>query len=199
MWRQVYVEFLCYNFAFSLTIVSFVFMSFMLLCSSLSYWEWLYFLFHLFGFYCCGNFLMQTVFICLTVIYHVCRPYLIDSVLYRTEPPQIAKFLSFSRQSKNSDFVLTCSVIQGNKPLQFEWYKDGHRMDSKKPIDSPPRYQIDTKNSFSLFNLNHIESHDSGNYSCVVSNQYGFDTQWSVLQVKGLMHQTVLSIYSCVA
>jgi len=47
------------------------------------------------------------------------------------------------------------------------------------------RYQIDTKQVFSQFSLNNLIAEDSANYSCIVSNDYGFDVQWSVLQVIG--------------
>lgn len=100
------------------------------------------------------------------------------------ELPQIAKFHRFTSQSKNSAFLLACHVMKGEKPLKFEWFKDDHKIASE--LIDPGRYQIDTKNTFSLFTLNQIETVDAGNYSCVVSNPFGLDAQWSVLQVKGM-------------
>ena len=56
---------------------------------------------------------------------------------------------------------------------------DNNHLDSK-------RFKINTQDTFSLFKLNQIQVDDTGNYSCVVDNSYGFDSQWSFLEVKGL-------------
>ncbi|KAH9516586.1 hypothetical protein DERF_007320 [Dermatophagoides farinae] len=39
---------------------------------------------------------------------------------------------------------------------------------------------------FSLFTLRNIDSNDVGNYSCVVTNKFGFDKLWIQLTVTGL-------------
>lgn len=97
--------------------------------------------------------------------------------------PKIAKFNSAYSQPSGSLFMLTCNVYQGSEPLHFQWLKnDG-------PIDHGHRSAnivIEIKDSFSHLSVKNIGLDDSANYSCVVSNQIGFDTQWSVLQVKGL-------------
>lgn len=86
--------------------------------------------------------------------------------------------------SQDSAFLLTCHVSRGVEPLQFEWFKDGRKIISGLVDFS--RYQIDTKTTFSFLTLKRIQSNDSGNFSCVASNQFGFDTQWSILEVTGL-------------
>ena len=73
-------------------------------------------------------------------------------------------------------------MIQGSEPLEFKWFKNGIELQT----DSI-QHQIDTKSIFSMFTLNQITPNDSGNYSCVVSNNFGFDAQWTVLEVKGLI------------
>ena len=76
--------------------------------------------------------------------------------------------------------MLTCNVYQGSQLLQFKWFKNEILLNSED-------VEIETKNIFSHLTLPKIDIEDSANYSCVVSNQFGFDTQWSVLQVKGLL------------
>ena len=98
-----------------------------------------------------------------------------------SESPKIAKFNSFHQQRISSLFMLTCNVVQGNEPFKFQWLKNNVELNS----DSS-RHKINTQNTFSVFSLIQIEPSDSGNYSCAVGNDYGFDVQWSVLEVKGL-------------
>lgn len=78
-----------------------------------------------------------------------------------------------------------CSVISGTKPLRFQWLKNGMEFDQSSNGFEAKRYDIDTKPFSSHFALHDIDSNDAGNYSCIVSNSFGFDAQWSVLQVKG--------------
>ena len=47
--------------------------------------------------------------------------------------------------------------------------------------------EIETKSIVSLLTIPKIEIEDSANFSCIVSNPFGVDHQWSVLQVKGLL------------
>ena len=111
------------------------------------------------------------------------------------ESPQIAKFSSIISQPKGSLFALFCNVLIGSKPLLFQWFKNGNQIPiannkkessfSSSVLDG--RFQIDTKAVFSQLMLHDLVATDSGNYSCIVSNEHGFDTQWSMLQVKGLV------------
>lgn len=103
-----------------------------------------------------------------------------------TEPPQIAKFQPLISLSSGSQFLLTCHVSRGfDKMLQFKWRFNGKNIDHNLMDHS--RFQIDTKSTFSLFTLNQVEPRDSGNYSCVVNSDLTnmFDSQWSILEVKG--------------
>ena len=57
--------------------------------------------------------------------------------------------------------------------------------DGRHEIDSA-RYSIDTKPfTHSHFTLHDLSADDSGNYSCILNNRFGSDSQWSVLEVKG--------------
>ena len=115
--------------------------------------------------------------------------------LFRTVSPKITKFNSFYSQPIDSSFMLTCNVYQGTQPLQFKWLKNGSPLDysatttSTNNLDessSSSNLEIETKHYFSHLILHRISVHDSSNYSCVVSSPFGIDSQWSVLEVKGL-------------
>ena len=101
------------------------------------------------------------------------------------EKPEILKIPSSFTQPKGTSFLIFCNLLKGTKPLKFQWFKDGHEIDNSK--SSSVRYTIDIKPSFSQFTLNDIDVNDSGNYSCVASNEIAFDSQWTILTVKGLI------------
>lgn len=103
-----------------------------------------------------------------------------------TVVPKLAKLIPLYSQSVGSVFILNCNVYQGNLPLLFKWLKDNVAIDSS-------RFEIESKNYFSQLAINAINVEDAGNYTCTVSDSsYQIDSQWSILEVKGLF----ASLYS---
>ena len=99
--------------------------------------------------------------------------------IYQIVSPKIVQFHPFHSQPNGSLVILTCNAYQGSHPLKFQWFKNEHLIGIGKAV-------IETKQQFSQLTLPKISAEDSANYSCVVSNPFGIDKQWSVLQVKGL-------------
>ena len=77
--------------------------------------------------------------------------------------------------------MLICNCLRGSRPFHFSWNFKGSPIDFN--IKSPSRYSIDTKTSFSQFSLHDLSVADSGNYSCVVTNDFGTSVEYSVLEV----------------
>nr|XP_027202352.1 obscurin-like [Dermatophagoides pteronyssinus] len=105
------------------------------------------------------------------------------------ESPVLVKLYSQNNheQTKGSDLVLTCNVAKGSKPFRFQWFLNGVE------ITGSSRSSIETKDIFSLYTLRNIDSNDMGNYSCVVSNKFGFDKLWIQLTVTGLQKFYIFS------
>ena len=103
-----------------------------------------------------------------------------DWFFFITEPPVLVKLYSQNEQTKGSDLVLTCNVAKGSKPFRFQWFRNGVELTGSS------RSSIETKDIFSLYTLRNIDSNDMGNYSCVVTNEFGFDKLWIQLTVTGL-------------
>lgn len=99
-----------------------------------------------------------------------------------TEPPILSKQQSFIDQSQGSSSVLTCNVIKGTKPFRFQWFKDGLELLNSNLLSHS---RIESKDFWSLYTLNDIDLNDKGNYSCVVTNEFGFDKLWFQLSVTG--------------
>lgn len=104
--------------------------------------------------------------------------------------PKLSRLIqTHTKQPQGSQLFMPCSVLEGSKPLRFSWYKN------QEPIHND-RYLIETKQSISHLTIHEVVVGDSGNYSCVVSNEAGFDTQWTVVDVQGSWRSHTLGIQS---
>ena len=101
---------------------------------------------------------------------------------------QIYKFTPFTSLPKGSSYVLICNVISSNRMLEFNFLKNNQEIKPKSGVIDSTRYQIDSKHMFSQFSLFNLNENDSGNYSCIVTDQNGQrDVQWTILEVRGML------------
>ena len=99
-------------------------------------------------------------------------------------PPQLSENILKRSQNLGTKLKIFCVIQQGTKPFYFEWSKND------KPIaPSDPHYQIDSRDEESELMISKLKLNDSGNYSCVVRNDFGFDSQLTQIFVKGLKLQ----------
>lgn len=96
-------------------------------------------------------------------------------------PPKLNEFNPKRSQKIETKFSILCSPQEGSKPLQFEWRKNGYVLK-----DTDLNHKIDNSEDESLFTIFKLVPNDSANYSCLVRNQFGSDSQSTVLIVKGL-------------
>lgn len=69
-----------------------------------------------------------------------------------------------------------CSVIRGQTPLTFKWFKDGNLIGKST--------KKNTNDKFSTLVIDPVKATSAGNYTCVVSNALGSSSYSSVLVVK---------------
>lgn len=93
--------------------------------------------------------------------------------------------LNYLNQPLGTTLLLLCNSLKGSKPLTFQWFKDGQDLEKNPSFPDPNRYSLEKKATYSQLTINDIMIDDTGNYSCIVTNKYGFDSQWSLLEVKG--------------
>lgn len=105
---------------------------------------------------------------------------------YVVENVQLGRLYRKHDQRVGSKFSVFCALQSGSKPINFLWNKDGHLL-SKDNV----RYRINQLEDSSILTIAKLIESDSGNFSCVASNQFSDDTQWTVLSVKGLCQSCV--------
>lgn len=120
---------------------------------------------------------MNYHFVCLVLSLLLLHPSL---ALGAGVSPKLIKIYEKQAQNAGSKFVLFCSVQEGAQPLQFEWNKDGHRIQTIEGVQ-----EVKTFDDHSQLSIHQLAGGDSGTYTCVVGNQFGEDRQSTQLKVEG--------------
>jgi hypothetical protein len=97
--------------------------------------------------------------------------------------PKLGPYLSHKNQTEGSYFQLLCTVQEGSLPLFFEWSKNGHSIKTNPDVN----YKIDNFERSSTLTIPKINRKDTGNYTCIVRNTFGTDSQTVLLTVKGML------------
>lgn len=77
--------------------------------------------------------------------------------------------------------AVTCTVIDGDPPFSFLWYKDGMEL---KEI-SGLIIQEASDGFTSTLSIPKLEANSNGNYTCKVSNSRGMDQKHGLILVQG--------------
>ena len=97
-----------------------------------------------------------------------------------TAKPVLNPFISPIKQTENSFYMFACSISSGFGQLtKFAWFRNG------KPLLNNKEFIIEDSEQFSLLKLTQVKRTHSGNYSCVVKNDDGFDSTNVQLIVNG--------------
>lgn len=83
---------------------------------------------------------------------------------------------------EGSRLKLFCTLIDGTKPVSFEWLKNGFQLTDlvKK------NYRIEYFDSESYLIIDNVTRSDSGNFTCSVRNNFGLDSRSILANIKGL-------------
>ena len=85
-------------------------------------------------------------------------------------------------QTEGSKSQIFCAVQSGSSPLFFQWYKNDEILVS----NSGSNFRIDTSEEYSNLIITKVQRSDSANYTCVVRNAFGSDSQSVRLNVRGI-------------
>ncbi|KAH6928385.1 hypothetical protein HPB50_015410 [Hyalomma asiaticum] len=94
-----------------------------------------------------------------------------------SKPPKVNPFLFTKSLSEGQSTAVTCTVTQGSKPVQLQWLKDGHEVVGSGAV------KLIKHETIVVLSIEPVKVADSGNYTCVARNKYGYDRYTSVLLV----------------
>ncbi|XP_041978184.1 Down syndrome cell adhesion molecule-like protein Dscam2 isoform X2 [Aricia agestis] len=96
------------------------------------------------------------------------------------KPPKIVPFQFPEELEVGGSTQATCSLVSGDKPIQFTWHKDN--------LPIPATLKVEQKNMdfFTILVIQDLTSAHSGEYSCRATNDFGTVTHTSSLTVKEL-------------
>ncbi|RWS01897.1 Down syndrome cell adhesion molecule-like protein Dscam2, partial [Dinothrombium tinctorium] len=114
---------------------------------------------------------------CLTSI--LCFLLLLCTSINSSSPPKLIPMPTLQPFKEGSAFRLLCSVQYGAMPLKFNWF-----FNSKLITYQLHDINIETREDESTLKIKNVKSENSGNYTCVVSNEFGKDSQSVMLVVK---------------
>ena len=103
-------------------------------------------------------------------------------------PPKLSEQSSRRSQESGTKLKLLCSIEKGQRPFTFEWNKNDQQILS----NFGDKYRIDSEDDTSVLTVWKLDEKDSANYTCLVRNDYGFDSQTTTLIVKGLIQIKIL-------
>ncbi|KAL1425981.1 hypothetical protein MTO96_018689 [Rhipicephalus appendiculatus] len=96
-----------------------------------------------------------------------------------SEPPKVIPFAFDKALSEGQNTVVTCTIREGSKPVQLQWLKDGHEVVGSGAV------KLIKHETILVLSIEPVRVADSGNYTCVARNKYGYDRYTSALQVNG--------------
>ncbi|XP_053206711.1 cell adhesion molecule DSCAML1-like isoform X2 [Panonychus citri] len=98
---------------------------------------------------------------------------------YGQEAPKVNPFSAAIKPVIGGKTSFTCQSLSGSPPLHVSWFKDGNELTDSSTI------RIRTNEDSSMLIIDSIQSSHSGNYSCKISNRFGYDTFTTELLVEG--------------
>lgn len=126
-------------------------------------------------------------------------------IVYCAEPPKIAPFQFPEELEVGGSTQATCSLVSGDKPIQFTWHKDNlpipsvlkvgiltHITNKSRNKSNLCQFlhvfsQVEQKNMdfFTILVIQDLNSMHSGEYSCRATNDFGTVSHSASLVVKG--------------
>ncbi|XP_053206716.1 cell adhesion molecule DSCAML1-like [Panonychus citri] len=95
------------------------------------------------------------------------------------ESPKVVPFTSLVKPVIGSKTSFACQSLTGSPPLHVSWFKDGNELTDSSTI------RIRTNEDSSMLIIDSIKSSHSGNYTCKISNRFGYDSFTAQLLVEG--------------
>lgn len=106
--------------------------------------------------------------------------FLFPSLLFAVAPV-VSPFQFDGPLNAGDSAILTCYVPQGDRPLKIKWYHNGRHITHHSKGISTSAFGSQA----SILNINYVEPHHRGEYSCLVTNAAGKSKFTAFLNVNG--------------
>lgn len=93
--------------------------------------------------------------------------------------PVVAPFVFPPALKEGERGSATCTIKSGERPVSFQWLKDGNDITESENI------KIQTVLDSSFLVIESVTSFSTGNYTCIVKNNFGSDRFTAELIVSG--------------
>lgn len=105
--------------------------------------------------------------------------------------PLIESFTFPKNLTRGKRVRVICTVIEGDRPLTVEWFKDG------SPVAPSKNVNVKRLDEFtSILGIAFLETHHAGNYSCVATNDVATYTRSAVLTIRGKLCMKKILLFS---
>lgn len=98
----------------------------------------------------------------------------------QAELPKLAPSIKSIDLSEGNNFVLSCQLISGSSPFDFQWFQENRR------VSESANKKVGILGGFSSLTLKNLTKLDAGSFKCQVSNAFGSDSSQTVIHIKGL-------------
>ena len=98
---------------------------------------------------------------------------------FHAAAPRIRAFGFPPNLKAGERIVALCTPSQGSRPFRFAWQKDGRNLEQRPDVQVFVQADVSSSIVFESLRLQ-----DAGNYSCIVSNDFGSDKFTASLAVK---------------
>ncbi|XP_071042028.1 cell adhesion molecule Dscam2-like [Parasteatoda tepidariorum] len=95
-----------------------------------------------------------------------------------SKAPIIQPFTFPETASHGQRVTATCGILQGSKPITFQWLKDG------EDISKIPNTSVDIQSEYSVLTISPATKQNVGNYSCIARNEMGMHTHYALFTLK---------------
>lgn len=98
---------------------------------------------------------------------------------FSLDEPVVAPFVFPPALKEGERGSAICTIKSGERPLSFQWLKDGTE------IEESDNVKIQTIMDSSFLVIESVNSLSTGNYTCIIKNNFGSDRFTAALIVSG--------------
>ncbi|UXI21384.1 syndecan-like [Sarcoptes scabiei] len=110
------------------------------------------------------------------LIFQLCYHYMVKA----ESEPKLSPIIEKNFKNLHSKLKILCTAQYGSKPIEFEWLHNDEILANQNG-----HYRFESSDEDSLLIIEKLLLNDSGDYTCIARNRFGFDRQHTKVIVTG--------------